>query len=63
MKFKENSDIVETANVYYDLFQGGYIKPENILEDPADVKRVQEAINILEEFLSQAEEEGIIISL
>lgn len=38
-----------TDNFWYDLFDGGYIKPETFLEDES-AKKVKEAILVLEEY-------------
>ena len=49
MKWKENAEIV-TSDFWYDLIDGGYIKPKDLLEDEEEIKRVEEAIKVLEEF-------------
>lgn len=55
MKIKDGC-VAETSDFWYDLTYGGYLKPEEILDDPADVKRVNEAISILSELESLCEE-------
>lgn len=47
MKFKENAEPTITCDFWYDLFKGGYLEPENFLEDPEEVKRVEEARQLL----------------
>lgn len=42
---------------YYDLFDGGYIKPEELLEDPDEVL---EAVRVIKEFLELLEEEELM---
>lgn len=42
---------------YYDLFVGGYIRPEELLEDPDEVL---EAMRVITEFLDFLEEEEIL---
>lgn len=49
MKIKENATIV-TSDFWYDLFEGGYIKPEEILEYDSDVENVQNAIDVILNF-------------
>ena len=49
MKIK-NGCTASTDDFWYDLTIGGYLKPENILEDQKDIKKVKEAIEILIEF-------------
>jgi len=48
---------VSTSDFWYDLTQGGYIKPEELLEDPKDIKSVKKAIKILREFEISCEEQ------
>lgn len=44
-----------TGDFWYDLTAGGYLRPEEILERPEDVKKVQEAIDILTDFQASCE--------
>ena len=55
MKFKKDVESVATDNFWYDLTDGGYIKPEKFLEEE-DAKKVNEAVDLLREFLSGMEE-------
>lgn len=59
MEFKKDIEIT-TSDFWYDLFQGGYIKPEEILESPEDAKNVRQAINVLKKFYNSAEDKEII---
>lgn len=59
MKFKKNASIT-TSDFWYDVFLGGYIKPENLLADPGDIAKVQKAVDILSEFYHEAERQGIL---
>lgn len=56
MKIKKNLDI-STDDFWYDLIDGGYLHPEEILEDSKDVKRVFDAIATLELFRDSCIEE------
>jgi hypothetical protein len=56
MKIKKNLDIT-TDDFWYDLTDGGYLKPEEILEDSQDVERVLDAIATLELFRDSCIEE------
>ena len=49
MKVKENCEAY-TSEFHYDLFLGGYLKPENILENQEDIERVKNAIAVINEF-------------
>ena len=55
MNFKENIAIA-TDGFWYDVFEGGYISPENLLVDPEEISRINNAIEILKEFRKACEE-------
>ena len=59
MKFKKSAKIV-TDDFYYDLTDGGYIKPEKLLENKSDADKVLEAIKVLEDFKRSAEDQDVI---
>lgn len=59
MKFLKDVETITTDEVYYDLFDGGYIKPEEILEH-VDAQKINDAINHIKNFINEATEEGII---
>jgi hypothetical protein len=59
MKYKKDVSI-STDDFWYDLTDGGYIKPEGILEDPSDVEKIKNAINVLARWKFEMEEKGII---
>ena len=54
MKIDKNSEPIETDDFWYDVFEGGYIKPSEFLCEGAD--EVRRAIETLEEFQSLMEE-------
>jgi hypothetical protein len=56
MKIKENCDIT-TSDFWYDLTDGGYLKPEEILENEEDVEKVKNAIDVLMDFQSSCEDQ------
>lgn len=62
MKFKDGAEIV-TEDFWYDLFSGGYIKPEKLLESPEDIQKVREAMKVLEDFLDSAEDQEVIVDM
>jgi hypothetical protein len=51
---------VETDDFWYDLTDGGYIKPEDILLDDDDIKKVKSALATLEEWKIEMESRGIL---
>lgn len=60
MKLKEDLVLVELDDIYYDVFDGGYLKPDRVLQDQEDIDRVNEAIEVMEEyfeFLQENQEE------
>ena len=56
MKIKDGLEI-STGEFWYDLADGGYLKPEEILVDEKDVQAVKQAIKIIREFESSCEEQ------
>lgn len=56
MKLKENLEI-STDDFYYDLFEGGYINPEEMLIDNDDIIAVENAINVIENFKKSCEQQ------
>jgi len=46
---KENLEAVPTDDFYYDLFIGGYFKPEKFLDDES-AQKVKEAIDIIYQY-------------
>jgi hypothetical protein len=59
MDYKKNAT-VETDDFWYDLIDGGYIKPEKILANPNDVKKIKYAIKVLENWKNDLEKNDII---
>lgn len=59
MKFVEGA-LVETQDFWYDLFDGGGIKPKCLLADLDDILRVERAVRVLQEFKSELDNQGLI---
>jgi hypothetical protein len=59
MKFKKGAKI-ETSDFWYDLTDGGYIKPEKLLKDKKDIEAVENALKVLNDFQKSAESQGIL---
>jgi len=59
MKFIEGIR-VETDDFWYDLTDGGYIKPENILLSDEDIEKVKNALSVLTEWKREMESRGIL---
>ena len=56
MKIKEGCT-ASTSDFWYDLTSGGYLKPEDILENLEDIEQVNKAIDILRDFEDSCEEQ------
>lgn len=54
MNIKPNLQIT-TDDFWYGLVDGGYIKPEEILEDDVDIDAVLNAVKILKRFRTACE--------
>jgi hypothetical protein len=56
MKIKKNCQ-ASTNDFWYDLTDGGYLNPAEILQDEKDVKKVIAAVAVLKEFSESCEEQ------
>jgi len=56
MKIKEGCT-ASSSDFWYDLTKGGYLKPEEILENNEDVEAVKNAISVLTDFEDSCEEQ------
>jgi hypothetical protein len=59
MKWKSDAEIL-TSDFWYDLTDGGYIVPSELLEDENEITEVENAIQVLRNFKSSAEGNGIL---
>lgn len=59
-RFRINAHF-ETEEPYYDLFDGGDMRPEELLKDPNDAAQVRAAIDIVKKFLEDAEASDVIL--
>lgn len=57
MRIKTEALDASTNDFWYDLTDGGYLKPTELLDDPADAKRVLDAIGVLLQFRTACEEQ------
>lgn len=58
-EFKDDA-YVSSDDPHYDLFNGGYIKPAELLKRRDDVLMVEEAVSIVRQFLQQAEDAEVL---
>lgn len=49
-KFKEGAKVNTTEEFWYALTDGGYIKPEDLLDDPKQIKALDAAIRRIKAF-------------
>jgi len=60
-KFKEDAEPQCSSNdFWYDLVYGGYIKPEKVLADEDQIRRLKEAISVLNSFENALEANELI---
>lgn len=59
MKWKKDAEIV-TSDFWYDITDGGYIVPSELLEDETEIEEVEKAIEVLRNFRQSAEENEIL---
>lgn len=60
MKFKKNLEPIHTSDTWYDLFTGGYFKPSKLLKNKEEAKAVEDAMKLVEQFVDEAIEAGVI---
>lgn len=59
MKFKPKpEEPVYTSELYYDLFEGGYIQPDEMLEHEGDWQEVYDAMVVINTFIDLAKGAG-----
>lgn len=58
-KFKEPHET--TNGFWYDITDGGYLKPENLLIDEKKSKALNEAIKLLEGWKQELEDDEMLI--
>lgn len=60
MKFKKNVETIYSSDFWYDLTDGGYIVPKNILESE-DAAEVERCISVIQRFEQEAKDADIIM--
>ncbi len=60
MKFKKLENPVSVPEEPFYALCNGYIKPEELLEEGEDVKRVKAAVETIENFIDEAVDGGVI---
>lgn len=60
MKFKKGVEPVTTSEVYYDLFDGGYLDPDKFLEDEKELEEVNKALETVMTYISELEDIGLL---
>lgn len=54
---------IGTVDFYYDITRGGYINPSDMLLDSERVKKIEEAIKIIEDWEQELYDDGILYDL
>lgn len=60
MKFRILDEPVYSSDPLFDLFDSGYIQPEELLANVEDIDEVNEAIEIIRQFLDEAVSAGVL---
>lgn len=59
-EFNKDADIICTDDFFYDLFVGGYIRPESILTNENQIEELSKAISLVEDFETQLSNYGLM---
>lgn len=54
---------ISSSDFFYDLIFGGYIEPSKVLIDKERAKKLQEAADLLEAWMHELEDDGILEEL
>lgn len=61
-KFKKNVEPQGSSDgFWYDITDGGYITPEELLDDPMQLSQLQEAVKLVKSFEDAMEEAELVI--
>lgn len=59
--FKDNAKAeIGTESPWYAISDGGYLKPELVLEQPDQAKLVNDAVKLITDFFDQCYENGVL---
>jgi len=59
MKFKKDAKPTCSSDLWYDLTDGGYIKPHDFLEEK-DAQAVTDAVQVIMDFFAGMEDNGLL---
>lgn len=60
-KFKENAKLQGSSDgFWYDITMGGYIKPEEVLEDKEQLQQLFDTLDLVENFERALESKGLL---
>lgn len=60
-KFKKESPMQGSSDgFWYDITDGGYVRPDQVLSDPGQLKKLNDAIEIVESFEKALEKAGLL---
>ena len=60
MKFEQIDEPIYTSDLYYDLFDGRNINPRKLLADEDDIAEMLDAMNLIQTFIEEAQENNIL---
>lgn len=47
---------VSLEDKYYDLLEGGYLRPDRFLKNPEQIKLVEDAVRVVNQYLNMLEQ-------
>ena len=60
-EFKKDAEIQGSSNgFWYDITGGGYIKPEEVLNNKEQINKLKEAIHLIRQFEVSLEQNGLL---
>lgn len=60
MEMQEGIEKIYSDDVMYELFDGGRIRPRKVLKNPEDFYAVEQAMQIIENFIHDMEQQGVL---
>lgn len=60
MEVLSNVESVPTDDFLYDLFYGGYFRPDKFLKNEDDIKRVKNAIKVIKDYQNTLEDNDLL---
>lgn len=59
-KFNKKAEPTCSTDLYYDFFLGGYMEPKTFLADKSQIKELEQAKDLIQDYLDALEEAGLL---